>query len=335
MMDRTDRHFRYLIRRLSKRTLLYTEMITAQALLRGPRAQLLAYDPSEHPISVQLGGDDPEMLAEAAKIAVDHGYDEVNLNIGCPSDRVQSGRFGACLMAEPERVAEMFETVQARVPVEVTVKHRIGIDDLDRYEDMVNFVEVVSAAGCRRFSVHARKAWLSGLSPKENRTVPPLRYPEVYRLKAARPDLDIEINGGITTLEATLEHLEHVDAVMIGRAAYDDPWLFADADRRVFGDASAAAPTSRHEIGAQMVDYAAARIAEGYRLHSVTRHMYGLFAGRPGARAFRRHLSQYGVKADAGPEVLQEALRLVPVRSEAPRPAPDPVGARSAPRSGC
>lgn len=310
MMERTDRHFRFFVRQISERVLLYTEMITTGAMLHGPRERLLGFDAQEHPIALQLGGDDPRDLAESAHIAEDFGYDEVNVNIGCPSDRVQNGSFGACLMARPERVAEGVAAMRARVKIPVTVKHRIGIDDLDRYEDMLNFVDVVSAAGCQRFSVHARKAWLQGLSPKENRTVPPLRYEEVYRLKRERPHLHVEINGGILNLEQAAAHLEHVDAVMIGRAAYDDPYLFAQADRRIFGlDQD---PGSRLEVGLKMVDYAAACIAQGHRLHAITRHMMGLFTGVPGARAYRRHLSTAGVKADAGPEVLQQALQMVP-----------------------
>ncbi len=310
MMERTDRHFRYLVRQISRHTLLYTEMVTTPALLKGPTQRLLRYDPQEHPIALQLGGDNPEDLTQCAVLAEDAGYDEVNINVGCPSDRVQNGRFGACLMAEPGRVADAVSAMQARVQIPVTVKHRIGIDDLDRYEDMLNFVDTVARAGCWRFSVHARKAWLQGLSPKENRSVPPLRYDDVYRLKRDRPQLDIEINGGIKTLAEAQEHLQHVDAVMIGRAAYDDPYLFADADALVFGDASTA--LDRQQVGAQMLDYVQAQICEGQRLHSITRHMMGLFTGVPGARAYRRHLSTHAVKPRADAAVLAQALALVP-----------------------
>ncbi len=236
MMDRTDRHFRYFMRQITRRTLLYTEMVTMNAILHGDRESLLGYSEEEHPIALQLGGDDPGKLAECAKIAEDWGYDEVNLNVGCPSDRVQKGRFGACLMAYPDVVARSVEAMREACGLAVTVKHRIGVDDLDQYEDMKRFVETVARAGCDRFSVHARKAWLQGLSPKENREVPPLRYEDVYRLKDEFRDLKIEINGGIKTLAETKTHLERVDAVMIGRAAYDNPYVFAEVDREIFGD---------------------------------------------------------------------------------------------------
>jgi tRNA-dihydrouridine synthase A len=306
MMDRTDRHFRFMMRRITRRTLLYTEMVTAQAILHGKRDILLAYDPEEHPIALQLGGDEPAELAECARIAEDLGYDEVNLNCGCPSDRVQSGRFGACLMARPERVAEAVAAMRARVAIPVTVKHRIGIDDLDRYEDMLRFVDVVASAGCRRFTVHARKAWLSGLSPRENRTVPPLRYPEVHRLKRERPHLGIELNGGILTLDEAEAQRAHVDAVMIGRAAYDTPMIFAEADRRFFGEAGPEATPEAVVEG--LLGYTAAQLAAGRRLHHVSRHLVGLFAGRPGTKAFKRHLATHGHAPGAGVEVLREAL---------------------------
>ena len=221
MMKRTDRHFRYFMRGISKHALLYTEMVTTGALIHGPRERLLRYHADEHPISLQLGGDDPNELRLCARMAEDAGYDEVNLNVGCPSDRVQNGQFGACLMKRPERVAEAVVAMKAEVRIPVTVKHRIGVDDLDQYEDMLNFVDIVSKAKADRFSVHARKAWLQGLNPKENREIPPLRYDEVYELKRVRPDLEIEINGGIKTIESMTSHLEHVDAVMIGRAVYE------------------------------------------------------------------------------------------------------------------
>ena len=232
MMDRTDRHFRFFLRRITRHTLLYTEMVTTGAVIHGDRERLLGFDLREKPVALQLGGDDPRALAECARIGEGFGYDEINLNVGCPSDRVQKGRIGACLMAEPERVADGVEAMRAAVSIPVTVKHRIGIDHLDRYEDMARFVTTVAAAGSDRFTVHARIAWLQGLSPKENRDIPPLRYDDVYRLKREHPDLSIEINGGVRSLDGVEEHLREVDAVMIGRAACDDPYLFAEADRR-------------------------------------------------------------------------------------------------------
>ncbi len=306
MMDRTDRHFRFLMRQITRRTLLYTEMITTHAILKGPRARLLAYDALEHPISLQLGGDDPQALAECARIAESEGYDEVNINVGCPSDRVQSGRFGVCLMAHPERVAEAVDRMRAKVRIPVTVKHRIGFDDLDAYEDMLRFVDIVAQSGCARFSVHARKAWLSGLSPKENRNVPPLRYEDVYRLKTERPALDVEINGGIRDLDQAAEHLQSVDAVMIGRAAYDTPLIFADADQRFYGQAERA--VSPGHVVRAMVPYIESHLASGGRLHSVSRHMLTLFSGLKGARLWRRRLSEAAPRKDADTSVLLAAL---------------------------
>lgn len=308
MMERTDRHFRYFLRQLSAHTLLYTEMVTMQAILRGDRARHLDFHTVEHPIALQVGGDDPAQLVECARIAQDWGYDEINLNVGCPSSRVQKGSFGACLMKRPERVAECVAAMQAVVDIEVTVKHRIGVDDLDAYDDMLNFVDVVSQAGCRRFSVHARKAWLKGLSPKQNRNVPPLRYPEVYRLKAERPHLDVEINGGIKTLDETVAHLQHVDAVMIGRAAYDDPWLFAAADERIFG--AEPRTLSRRAVAEAMIAYAAERAAAGDRIHHVVRHLHGLFQGVPGARKWRQGLNA-ATRPGATPRVIEDALQHV------------------------
>ncbi len=310
MMDRTDRHYRYFLRQISRHTRLYTEMVTTHAILNGPRDKLLAYDPAEHYVALQVGGDDPKDLAAVARIAEDLGYDEINLNVGCPSDRVQSGSFGACLMRTPERVAEGVAAMIAAAKIPVTVKHRIGVDELDRYEDMANFVDVVRKAGCKQFAVHARKAWLSGLSPKENRTIPPLRYDDVYRLKAAFPELTIEINGGIKTLDEVDAHLDHVDAVMIGRAAYDDPYLFAEVDRRYYGD-PAPIPT-RHEVVERMVPYVERVVASGARLHQVTRHMLGLFVGQRGARAFKRHLSENATRREASAQTLLDAVALVP-----------------------
>lgn len=307
MMDRTDRHFRYLMRRITKRTLLYTEMVTAQAILRGRSERYLAFHPDEHPIAVQLGGDDPASLIAAARIAEDMGYDEVNLNCGCPSDRVQSGRFGAILMAHPHVVADAVSALRGALRIPVTVKHRIGIDDRDRYEDMLDFVDTVAAAGAQRFTVHARKAWLQGLSPKENRSIPPLRYADVRRLKLERPHLAIELNGGVMSLEAVREHLGVVDAVMIGRAAYDDPLIFDCADAEVFG-ASARPARSREDVVGEMIPYLERVEAEGVRPHAVLRHMMGLFSGRRGGRAWRRVLSREGPRAHRGGPVLRHAL---------------------------
>lgn len=310
MMDRTDRHYRYFMRCLTRHTLLYTEMVTTGAVLRGDRDRLLGFDPVEAPIALQLGGDDPDELAQCARIAVDWGYDEVNLNVGCPSDRVQKGRFGACLMAEPERVAAAVDAMRNAVDVPVTVKHRIGIDEIDRYEDMLRFVDVVSAAGADRFSVHARKAWLQGLSPKENREIPPLRYEEVHRLKRERPGQVIEINGGIVDLDQTAHHLQHVDAVMIGRAAYENPYLFAEVDRRFFDPEAPVA--SKREVIEAMKIYAARHLESGTRLGYITRHMTQLCHRHAGARGWRRHLSERGHRPGAGVEVLHGAMARVP-----------------------
>ncbi|HEX6203190.1 MAG TPA: tRNA dihydrouridine(20/20a) synthase DusA [Thermoanaerobaculia bacterium] len=311
MMERTDRHFRAFLRRITRRTLLYSEMITTGAVLHGDREHLLGFSPEERPLALQLGGDDPGELARAAGLAAEWGYDEVNLNVGCPSDRVQKGRFGACLMAEPERVAAAVAAMRQAVDLPVTVKHRLGIDDADRYEDLHRFVVTVAAAGCDRFSVHARKAWLSGLSPKENRTVPPLRYEAVHRLKRELPHLVIEINGGILDLAAAREHLAAgVDAVMIGRAAYDAPYLLAAADRGLFAD-RAPAP-SRREVIEAFLPYVEDRLRRGDPLKRLTRHVLGLFAGRPGARAWKRHLAENAHREGAGPEVLLAAMAKVP-----------------------
>lgn len=308
MMDRTDRHFRYFMRQITQKTLLYTEMITAQAILHGDRNKLLGFDPLEKPLSLQIGGDDPQLLAKCAQIAEDMGYDEVNLNVGCPSNRVQSGNFGACLMSQPALVADCVAAMQAMVDIPVTVKHRIGIDDCDLYEDMVRFVTTVAAAGCHRFTVHARKAWLQGLSPKDNRTIPPLRYDDVYRLKQAHPELWIEINGGIKTLEDADTHLQQVDAVMIGRAAYDTPYLFALADRDIY---AANAPLTRHQIVTAMLPYIARWTEQGTKLHSITRHMLQLFHGQPGSRAWKRHLTDNSCRVGAGVDVVKEAAAQV------------------------
>lgn len=308
MMDWTDRHCRYFHRQLSKRARLYTEMITAAAILHGDCKRLLASDSSEHPVALQLGGSDPHELAIAAEAGVTFGYDEINLNCGCPSDRVQSGRFGACLMAEPALVAEcvfaMRRAVGGRVPV--TVKCRIGIDDQDSETGLSRFVETVARAGCTIFIVHARKAWLDGLSPKENREVPPLDYARIYRLKAAFPELTIVLNGGIASLDEAAAHLEAVDGVMLGRTAYKSPALLADVDGLFFGDPAPPAPASA--VLERMLGYTARELARGTKLSAITRHMTGLVNGLPGARRFRQLLTEESVKSGAGLEVLYAAI---------------------------
>nr|WP_245817386.1 tRNA dihydrouridine(20/20a) synthase DusA [Hydrococcus rivularis] len=309
MMERTDRHFRYFMRQITRRTLLYTEMITTAAILRGDRDKLLGFSPEEKPLSLQLGGDNPIELAECARIAEDRGYDEINLNVGCPSSRVKEGNFGACLMAQPEKVARAVEAMQKAVDLPVTVKHRIGIDDRDRYEDMANFVRIVSEAGCRRFTVHARKAWLQGLSPKENRTVPPLRYGDVHRLKQEFPHLFIEINGGITTLAEVREQLKSVDAVMIGRAAYDNPFLFAMVDRDIYGEK--VTPPTRREVVESMLPYIDYWLKKSWKLHAISRHMLELFAGQAGSKAWKRYISENAHLPGADSQVLREALAKV------------------------
>jgi tRNA-dihydrouridine synthase A len=326
MMDRTDRHFRVFLRCLTRRTLLYTEMIPTGAALFGDRERALGFDPVERPLALQLGGDDPEALARVAALAAEAGYDEVNLNVGCPSSRVQEGHFGVCLMARPERVAEAVVAMAEAAPLPVTVKHRIGFDDLDRYEDMLRFVETVAATGsATRFTVHARKAWLSGLDPKQNRTIPPLRYAEVHRLKTELPELSIEINGGFTTLDQVEEQLGHVDAVMIGRAAYDDPYLLAEADRRIYGEMGEDNPIpSRRRAVEGYLPYVQRQLDRGVYLSHLTRHVLGLFAGRPGARAWRRHISENAHKPGAGVEVLLAAMARIPdeVLDETRAPVP-------------
>lgn len=313
MMEWTDRHCRYFLRLITRRARLYTEMVTAAAILHGNREKLLAFSPEEHPLALQLGGSDPEHLAEAARIAEDFGYDEVNLNIGCPSDRVQSGRFGACLMTEPDLVGDCVAAMQSAVSVPVTVKCRIGVDDQDTEQALDRFIATVSGAGCTTFIIHARKAWLDGLSPKENRDVPPLDYGRVYRVKEKFPDLEIIINGGIESLDDVATHLQKVDGVMLGRAAYHNPYLLAEADRRFFDDPNPV--PARDEIVEAFLPYVEAHSRQGTRLHHMTRHIFGLFQGRPGARAWRRHLTVEGVKADAGPKVLRDALAFTAPRS--------------------
>jgi tRNA-dihydrouridine synthase A len=317
MMEWTDRHCRFFHRHLARRARLYTEMITAEAVLHGKRDMLLGFSPAEKPLALQLGGCDPVLLAEAAAIGEGYGYDEINLNVGCPSDRVQEGRFGACLMAEPELVARCVAAMRRAVRLPVTVKCRIGIDDQDAESDFQHFVDIVADAGCQTFIVHARKAWLQGLSPKENREVPPLDYGRVYRLKQARPDLAIVLNGGIGTLDEVQRHLAHVDGVMLGRAAYHTPWLLADVDRRVFGDT--AAVTTRAAVLARLLPYVERHLAGGGRLNNVTRHILGICHGLPRARSFRRHLSENAVRVRAGIDVLHAAIAIV---RTAERPAP-------------
>lgn len=315
MMDRTDRHYRYFMRQISRKTLLYTEMVTAQAIWHGDRDHLLGFSPDEKPLVLQVGGDDPKQLATCARIAAEFGYDEINLNVGCPSDRVQSGNFGACLMAQPALVAECVAAMAAASPLPVSVKHRIGIDDTDRYEDMEQFVKTVAAAGCQRFTVHARKAWLQGLSPKENRTVPPLRYGDVHRLKRSLPHLWIEINGGFKTLDQVQAQLAHVDAVMVGRAAYDDPYLFAESDRRFLG--ATAAPPSRDQVVEAMLPYIDFWTGRGLKLNKITRHMLMLFAGQPGSRGWKQILTERSSKPGAGVEVVQAAISHVRAQAAA------------------
>jgi tRNA-dihydrouridine synthase A len=308
MMDWTDRHCRFFHRLMSRRARLYTEMVTTGAVIHGERERLLGFSPAEHPVAVQLGGSDPRDLARAARICAAFGYDEINLNVGCPSDRVQDGSFGACLMAEPQLVARCIAAMQARVKVPVTVKCRIGIDEQDSEADLERFIATVAGAGCRTFIVHARKAWLQGLSPKENRELPPLDHPRVWRLKAAHPHLEIVINGGIGSLAEAEAHLAHVDGVALGRAAYQNPYLLAEVDARLFGDAEPAA--TRRGVLEQLLPYAEGHVRNGGRLNNIVRHVLGLYHGRPRARAFRRHLSEGATRPGAGVEVLAEAIRI-------------------------
>jgi len=307
MMDWTDSPCRVLHRCLTSRALLYTEMVTAEAVLHGDQARLLGFDASEHPIALQLGGSDPARLAQACRVVVDFGYDEINLNVGCPSDRVQSGRFGACLMREPLLVADCVAAMRAAVSLPITVKCRIGVDDQDPEESLRTLIDACAAAGVDTFAVHARKAWLEGLSPKENRDVPPLDYALVYRIKQERPDLTITVNGGIETLEQAEEHLRHVDGVMLGRAAYQNPSLLAEVDARFFGGVACDldAAVTRY------VEYVERRLQDGARLHTLIKPMLGLYNGKPGARLFRRHLSEEAVKPGAGITVLRDALAML------------------------
>lgn len=306
MLDWSDSHCRYFHRLISNHALLYSEMVTTGAILQGNRRRHLQFNPEEHPLALQLGGSDPGDLALCAKIGEDYGYDEINLNVGCPSDRVRNGRFGACLMAEPELVAECVTAMRQAVRVPVTVKSRIGIDDRDSYEELTNFIGTVAAAGCRTFIVHARKAWLSGLSPKQNRDIPPLRYDVVLQLKRDFPALNIVINGGITTLDATLELLNGVDGVMLGREAYHNPYLLAEVDARIFNDDHPV--KSRQEVILALIPYVERQLRQGVRLNCIARHVLGLFHGVDGARAWRRHISENANKPGADRRVLLDAL---------------------------
>jgi tRNA-dihydrouridine synthase A len=316
MMEWTDRHCRYFHRQLSRHALLYTEMVTAPALVRGGALHLLEFSAAEQPVALQLGGSDPAELAAAARIGADHGYAEINLNVGCPSDRVQSGCFGAVLMEQPGLVAECVAAMIAAQPVEVTVKCRIGVDDQDPNQVLPDFLTRIRDAGVRRVSIHARKAWLQGLSPKENRDIPPLDYDLVHRMKVAFPELHISLNGGLATLEAAVTHLQALDGVMIGRAAYHQPWdILGRTDSVVFGQSDPL--TEAADAARAMLPYIEAHLSAGGRLHQVTRHMLGLFAGRPGARGWRRCLSDGVSKPGAGPELVEQALRHVETKPQA------------------
>jgi tRNA-dihydrouridine synthase A len=312
-MDWTDRHCRVFHRLMTRRALLYTEMLTTGAIIHGDRARLLSFDASEHPVALQLGGSEPADLAAAAKIGEEFGYDEINLNVGCPSDRVKDGRFGACLMAEPELVARGIAAMKRAVKIPVTVKCRIGIDDQDPEVALDALAHGVTAAGADALIVHARKAWLNGLSPKENRDIPPLDYDRVYRLKKAWPDVPIIINGGIASLAEARAHLNHVDGVMLGRAAYQEPWRLLSVDPELFGEPAPFA--AMKDVFEAMMPYIEAQLARGTRLHSIVRHFVGAFHGVPGARAFRRHLAENGVRPGAGTAVLRDAMALVEGRA--------------------
>ncbi len=314
MMDWTDRHCRVFHRHLTRRAVLYTEMLTTGAIIRGDRERLLGFDAVEHPVALQLGGSEPRELAQAARIGEAFGYDEINLNVGCPSDRVKDGRFGACLMAEPELVARCVEAMKRAVAVPVTVKCRIGIDDQDPEVALDAIARAVVASGCDALIVHARKAWLNGLSPKENRDIPPLDYGRVYRLKRAMPDVPVIINGGVRGIDEAKAHLEHVDGVMLGRAAYQEPWRLLSVDSDIFG---AATPhVTMQDAFEVMMPYIEQQLARGTRLHAITRHFVGAFHAVPGARAFRRHLAEQGVKPGAGLDVLRDAIARVGARTQ-------------------
>ncbi|HEY6894498.1 MAG TPA: tRNA dihydrouridine(20/20a) synthase DusA [Rhodanobacteraceae bacterium] len=304
MMDWTDRHCRFFHRLLAPHARLYTEMVTAPAVLHGDRARLLGFDPAEHPVALQLGGSEPAELAAAARVGEAEGYDEINLNVGCPSDRVQSGRFGACLMREPVLVADCIAAMRAAVSIPVTVKCRLGVDEQDEYEDLERFVQTVRATGCNVFVVHARKAWLEGLSPKENREIPPLNYARVYRLKRDFPELTIVINGGVASVADVHEHLRHVDGVMLGRVAYHEPYRLAEIEHEIFGTPL----PDRDAVLARLRPYVEAHLARGDRLQHITRHILGLYQGLPGARAYRRFLSDHAHRVDADYAIVEQAI---------------------------
>ncbi len=305
MMDWTDRHCRVFHRILSARSLLYTEMVTADAVIHGDRDRLLGFDAREHPVAVQLGGSDPQKLTEATRICTDWGYDEINLNVGCPSDRVQSGRFGACLMREPQLVADCLAAMVAATDRPVTIKHRLGVDDDDPHQTLFPFLEVVKTSGVASFTIHARKAILQGLSPKDNRTIPPLDYDLVYAAKRTFPDLEIIVNGGVQTLAETQGHLQHVDGVMMGRAAYQTPAVLLGVDAEIFGEARA---TSRHQALAEYQEYMEAQLQAGVSLPLLLKPVLGVFHGQKGGRLFRREIAETAHKPGAGPEVLSRAL---------------------------
>ena len=310
MMDWSDRHCRFFWRLLTRRAVLYTEMVTTGALLHGDHRRFLHFNPEEHPVALQLGGSEPADLAACARLAEQWGYDEINLNCGCPSDRVQSGMFGACLMARPQLVADCVAAMGEACTIPVTVKHRIGIDEMESFEEMMDFVDPIAARGCDTFIVHARKAWLRGLSPKENREIPPLHYDWVYRLKEERPSLCVVINGGISSLDECRAHLARVDGVMLGREAYHNPFLLAEVDATLFGGPATSPPT-RADVVAGLLPYVRAELQKGGQLHHITRHILGLYHGMPGARRFRRHLSENAYKKGAGVSVLEDAVALI------------------------
>ncbi len=316
MMDWSDHHCRYFWRLLTRQALLYTEMVTTGALIHGDRERFLYFNPEEHPVALQLGGSEPADLARCARWARDWGYDEVNLNCGCPSDRVQSGMFGACLMAHPDLVADCVKAMRDACDIPVTVKHRIGIDHMESYAELVDFVATVAEAGCEVFIVHARKAWLQGLSPRENREIPPLNYSWVHRLKRDLPQLSIVINGGIQTLEQCRQHLQRVDGVMLGREAYQNPWLLAEVDAQLYGMDKPAA--SRDDVIAALLPYVEQQLAAGAHLNHITRHILGLYQGVPGARKFRRYLSENAYQKTAGSEVLAAAWEQVTALADLP-----------------
>lgn len=309
MLDWTDRHERYFLRLISHHALLYTEMVTTGAIIFGDRDRYLQFNKEEHPVALQLGGSDIKHLAECTKIAEDYGYDEVNLNLGCPSNRVQNGSFGACMMAEPELVGECIAAMKQSVKIPVSAKTRIGIDDKDSFEELVHFVGTLHEAGCENFVIHARKAILKGLSPKENRTIPPLKYDVVYKIKELFPQCHISLNGGVKTLDETLMHLKHVDGVMMGREAYHNPYLLSDVDRLIFEDDHAV--LTRHQIVECMFPYIEKEMQKGVRLQSIVRHMLGIFQGVKGTKAWKRYISENAHKEDAGLDVLKHALTLV------------------------